>query len=55
MIKSIGILFDLHNKEQIDQMKPLVDYFFGLKKDVKAFGHVNSKKYGRMSYPKVTV
>ena len=34
--RSIGILFEGTTKEQIDTVKPLVDYFFGLKKDVKA-------------------
>lgn len=51
--KSIGILFDATTKEQIEQMKPLVDYFFSLKKDVKAFGYVNSKKYEECHIPKL--
>tara|TARA_B100000683_G_scaffold203690_1_gene197134 strand:+ start:177 stop:728 length:552 start_codon:yes stop_codon:yes gene_type:complete len=51
--KSIGILFDATTKEQIDQVKPLVDYFFGLKKDVKAFGYVNSKKFEECHIPKL--
>ena len=36
--KSIGILFEATTKQDIRRVKPLVDYFFGLKKDVKAFG-----------------
>ena len=51
--KSIGILFEATTKEQIDQVKPLVDYFFGLKKNVKAFGYVNSKKFEECHIPKL--
>ena len=31
----------------------MVDYFFGLKKDVKAFGYVNSNKYEECHIPKL--
>ena len=41
--KSIGILYDATNESQINQIQPFVSYFFDLKKDVKAFGYVNSK------------
>lgn len=51
--KSIGILFEATTKEQINEMKPLVDYFFRMKKDVKAFGYVNSKKYEECHIPKL--
>ena len=52
--KSIGILFEATTKEQIDEMKPLVDYFFRLKKDVKEkFGYVNSKRYEECHIPKL--
>ena len=51
--KSIGILFEATTKEQITQVKPLVDYFFKLKKDVKAFGFVNSKNYDECHVPRL--
>ena len=34
--KSIGILYDATNAEQIKKVEPFVKYFFELKKDVKA-------------------
>ena len=43
--KSIGILFDATTDLHMKKIKPIVDYFFELKKDVKAVGFVNSKKY----------
>ena len=42
--KSVGILYDATLEEQINQIKPFVDYFFELKKDVKALGYVNAKQ-----------
>ena len=33
--------------------KELVDYFFKLRKDVKAFGYVNSKKFDECHIPKL--
>ena len=51
--KSIGILFEATSKEQILEVKPLVDYFFKLRKDVKAFGYVNSKKFDECHIPKL--
>ena len=51
--KSIGILYEATSPEQILEIKPLVKYFFGLRKDVKAFGYVNSKKYDECHIPKL--
>ena len=51
--KSIGILYEATSQEQILEIKPLVKYFFGLRKDVKAFGYVNSKKYDECHIPKL--
>ena len=51
--KSIGILFDATTKDQIKEIKPLVDYFFGMKKEVKAFGYVNSKNFDECHIPKL--
>ncbi|MBT3418645.1 MAG: hypothetical protein HN427_07715, partial [Flavobacteriales bacterium] len=51
--KSIGILFEATTKKQIASIKPLVDYFFGLKKDVLALGYVNSKKLSYDHAPKL--
>jgi hypothetical protein len=51
--QSIGILFDATTKEQIKEIKPLVDYFFGMKKEVKAFGYVNSKNFDECHIPKL--
>lgn len=51
--KSIGILFDATTKELIIEIKPLVDYFFGMKKEVKAFGYVNSKNFDECHIPKL--
>tara|TARA_B100001287_G_scaffold242447_1_gene217891 strand:+ start:132 stop:683 length:552 start_codon:yes stop_codon:yes gene_type:complete len=51
--KSIGILFEATTKEQILEVKPLIDYFFKLRKDVKAFGYVNSKKFDECHIPKL--
>ena len=51
--KSIGILFEATTKEQVKEVKPLIDYFFKLKKDVKAFGYVNSKQFDECHIPKL--
>ena len=51
--KSIGILFDATNEEQINQIQPFVSYFFNLKKDVKALGYVNAKKLLYCHTPKL--
>jgi len=51
--KSIGILFDATTKEKVREIKPLVDYFFKLKKDVKAFGYVNSKQFEECHIPRL--
>lgn len=51
--KSIGILFDATTKDKIKEVKPLVDYFFGLRKEVKAFGFVNGKHYDECHIPKL--
>ena len=51
--KSIGILFEATTKDQVRAIKPLVEYFFELKKDVKAFGFVNSKQYDECHIPKL--
>jgi len=51
--KSIGILYEATTKEDIKQVKPLIDYFFGLRKDVKAFGFVNDKEYQDCHIPKL--
>lgn len=51
--KSIGILYDATNEEQINQIQPFVSYFFNLKKDVKALGYVNAKKLLYCHTPKL--
>ena len=45
--KSVGILYDATSEEQIKQVKPFVDYFSTLKKDVKALGFVVNKQEDR--------
>ena len=42
--KSIGILYDATLEEDVNRIKPFVDYFFNLRKDVKALGYVNAKQ-----------
>ena len=42
--KSIGILYDATLENDIKKIKPFVDYFFNLRKDVKALGYVNAKQ-----------
>ena len=39
-MKSIGILYDATNESQINEIKPFIDYFFKLKKEIKALGFV---------------
>jgi hypothetical protein len=51
--KSVGILYDATSEAQIKQVKPFVDYFFNLKKDVKALGFVNSKQLSFHHTPKL--
>lgn len=51
--KSIGILYDATSEQQIKQIKPFIDYFFELKKDVKALGYVNAKKLSYCHVPKL--
>ena len=51
--KSIGILYDATSEKQINQIKPFVDYFFELRKDVKALGYVNSKQLAYCHTPKL--
>lgn len=51
--KSIGILYDATNKDQINKIEPFVKYFFELKKEVKALGYVNKKKLDDCHIPKL--
>ena len=51
--KSVGILYEATSEEQIKELKPFVDYFFNLKKDVKALGYVNAKKLSFHHSPKL--
>ena len=51
--KSIGILYEATNSEQIKKIEPFVKYFFELKKDVKALGYVNKKKLDDCHIPKL--
>ena len=51
--KSVGIMYDATTEEQIKQVKPFVDYFSNLKKDVKALGFVNSKELSYCHIPKL--
>ena len=51
--KSIGILYDATNAEQIKRIEPFVKYFFELKKEVKASGYVNKKKLDDCHIPKL--
>ena len=50
---SVGILYEATSEEQIKQLKPFVDYFFNLKKDVKALGYVNAKQLSFHHFPKL--
>ena len=51
--KSIGILYDATSEKDIAKIKPFVDYFFNLKKDVKALGFVNDKQLSYFHTPKL--
>ena len=51
--QSIGILYDATSENQISEIKPFVDYFFNLKKDIKALGYVNDKQYIFCHTPKL--
>ncbi len=51
--RSVGILYDATSESQIKQVKPFVDYFFNLKKEVKALGYVNSKQLSFHHTPKL--
>tara|TARA_B100000768_G_scaffold149775_1_gene144237 strand:+ start:248 stop:790 length:543 start_codon:yes stop_codon:yes gene_type:complete len=51
--KSVGILYDATKEEQIKKVKPFVDYFFNLKKDVKALGYVDAKQLSYCHIPKL--
>ena len=51
--KSVGILYEATSEEQIKQLKPFVDYFFNLKKDIKALGYVNAKQLSFHHSPKL--
>ena len=51
--RSIGILYDATNEEDIIEIQPFVSYFFNLKKDVKALGYVNKKNLSYCHSPKL--
>ncbi len=51
--KSIGILYEATTESQLELIKPFVDYFFNLKKDVKALGYVNSRELSFLHTPKL--
>jgi len=51
--KSIGILYDATNQEQIIKIEPFVKYFFELRKDVKRLGYVNKKRLDNCHIPKL--
>ena len=51
--KSVGILYEATTEEQINQVKPFVDYFSNLKKNVKALGFVNAKELSYCHIPKL--
>ena len=51
--RSIGILYDATNEEDIIEIQPFVSYFFNLKKDVKALGYVNKKNLSYCHAPKL--
>ena len=50
---SIGILYDATSESDILKIKPFVDYFFNLKKEVKALGFVNAKELSNLHTPKL--
>ena len=51
--KSVGILYEATNEDQIQQIQPFVSYFFDLRKEVKALGYVNAKKLSYCHTPKL--
>ena len=51
--KSIGILYDASSESQIKDIKPFIDYFFNLKKEIKALGFVNHKQFSSCHSPKL--
>ena len=51
--KSIGILYEATNAEQIKKIEPFVKYFFALRKDVKALGYVNKTKLDDCHIPRL--
>ena len=51
--KSIGILYNATNEENIKKIEPFVSYFFDLKKDVKALGYVDARKLSYFHMPKL--
>ena len=51
--KSIGILYEATNDEQIKKIEPFVKYFFALRKDVKALGYVNKTKLDDCHIPRL--
>ena len=51
--KSIGILYEATDADQIKKVEPFVKYFFDLKKDVKALGYVNKKTLDNFHVPKL--
>ncbi len=51
--KSVGILYDATNIEQIRKIEPFVKYFFDLRKEVKALGYVNMKSLDNCHIPRL--
>ncbi len=51
--KSVGILYEATTEKQVNEVKPFVEYFFKLKKDVKALGYVNAKQLSFHHTPKL--
>ena len=51
--KSVGILYDATNIEQIRKIEPFVKYFFDLRKEVKALGYVNKKSLDNCHIPRL--
>tara|TARA_B100001778_G_C18383616_1_gene536445 strand:+ start:74 stop:616 length:543 start_codon:yes stop_codon:yes gene_type:complete len=51
--KSVGILYEATTEKQVNEVKPFVEYFFKLKKDVKALGYVKSKQLSFHHTPKL--
>ena len=51
--KSVGILYDATSEEDVKRIQPFVEYFFNLKKDIKALGFVNDKQLAFCHIPKL--